>query len=152
MGLGLDRLLMLRKGIDDIRLLRSEDPRVAGQLRDLAPYRPVSRQPPVRRDLSIAVPAAASPEELGHRVREALGGRARDVEAVEVLGETPGELLPAAARARLGFRPGQKNVLLRVVLRSPERTLTDREANVLRDAVYAAVHEGSAYEWAAGPR
>lgn len=41
MGLGLDRLLMLRKGIDDIRLLRSEDPRVAGQLLDLAPYRPV---------------------------------------------------------------------------------------------------------------
>ncbi|HWZ89580.1 MAG TPA: hypothetical protein VNW92_12040, partial [Polyangiaceae bacterium] len=28
MGLGLDRVLMLRKGIDDIRLLRSADPRV----------------------------------------------------------------------------------------------------------------------------
>ncbi|HYD43545.1 MAG TPA: hypothetical protein VEB43_22130 [Anaeromyxobacter sp.] len=152
MGLGLDRLLMLRKGIDDIRLLRSEDPRVTGQLRDLAPYRPVSRQPPVRRDLSIAVADAVSAEELGDRVREALGPRARDVEAVEVLGETPGALLPAAARARLGLRAGQKNVLLRVVLRSPERTLTDAEANGLRDEVYAAVHEGTAQEWAAGPR
>lgn len=29
MGWGLDRLLMLRKGIDDIRLLRAEDPRIA---------------------------------------------------------------------------------------------------------------------------
>ncbi len=152
MGLGLDRLLMLRKGIDDIRLLRSEDPRVAGQLRDLAPYRPVSRQPPVRRDLSIAVPDATSAEELGDRVREALGARARDVEAVEVLGETPGALLPAAARARLGLRPGQRNVLLRVVLRSPERTLTDPEANALRDDIYAAVHEGIAHQWARGPR
>ncbi len=28
-GLGLDRLLMLRKGMEDIRLLRSVDPRVA---------------------------------------------------------------------------------------------------------------------------
>ncbi len=151
MGLGLDRLLMLRKGMDDIRLLRSEDPRVAGQLRDLARYRPVSRQPPVRRDLSVAVPDSTSAEELGDRVREALGPRARDVEAVEVLDETPGAQLPAAARARLGLRPGQKNVLLRVVLRSPERTLTDPEANELRDAVYAAVHEGSAYQWAVGP-
>jgi phenylalanyl-tRNA synthetase alpha chain len=150
MGLGLDRLLMLRKGIDDIRLLRSADPRIAGQLLDLAPYRPVSRQPPIRRDLSVAVAAAASPEELGDRVREALGTRAREVEAVEVVGETPGEALSATARARLGLRPGQKNVLLRVVLRSPERTLTDPEANQLRDAVYAAVHEGDAHQWAAG--
>lgn len=150
MGLGLDRLLMLRKGIDDIRLLRSEDPRIAGQMLDLSPYRPVSRQPPIRRDLSIAVREAATAEELGDRVREALGARARDVEAVDVLDETAGESLPPAARARLGLRPGQKNVLLRVVLRSPERTLTDPEANGLRDAVYAALHEGDVHHWAVG--
>src|SRR5262245_45725236 len=41
MGLGLDRLLMLRKGIPDIRLLRAHDPRIADQMRDLAPYRAV---------------------------------------------------------------------------------------------------------------
>ena len=39
MGLGLDRILMLRKGIADIRLLRAEDPRIAGQMGDLAVYR-----------------------------------------------------------------------------------------------------------------
>jgi phenylalanyl-tRNA synthetase alpha chain len=150
MGLGLDRLVMLRKGIDDIRLLRSADPRVAAQLADLTPYRPVSRHPPIRRDLSIAVPAGEAAEELGDRVREALGERAREVEAVEVLGETAGEALPAAARARLGLRPGQKNVLLRVVLRAPERTLTDAEANGLRDAVFAALHRGAVHLWAAG--
>jgi phenylalanyl-tRNA synthetase alpha chain len=50
MGIGLDRLVMLRKGVDDIRLLRSDDPRVVGQLSDLAPYRPVSTMPPARRD------------------------------------------------------------------------------------------------------
>jgi phenylalanyl-tRNA synthetase alpha chain len=32
LGMGLDRLLMLRKGIPDIRLLRSGEPRVAGQM------------------------------------------------------------------------------------------------------------------------
>ena len=150
MGLGLDRLVMLRKGVEDIRLLRATDPRIAGQMLDLAPYRPVSNQPPIRRDLSIAVAAAATPEELGDRVRVALVERAGDVEAVVVLGETPGEALPAPAAARLGIRSGQKNVLVRVVLRSPERTLTDGEANQLRDAVYAALHEGGVHQWASG--
>ncbi len=58
LGLGLDRVLMLRKGLPDIRLIRSADPRVQGQLSDLSPYRQVSSRPPVRRDLSIAMPAA----------------------------------------------------------------------------------------------
>ncbi len=69
---------------------------------------------------------------------------------MEVLGETPADALPGPAAARLGIRGGQKNVLLRVVLRSPERTLTDDEANQLRDAVYAALHEGSVHQWATG--
>jgi phenylalanyl-tRNA synthetase alpha chain len=149
MGLGLDRLVMIRKGLDDIRLLRSADPRVAAQMADLTPYRPVSRRPPVRRDLSVAVDATQDAEALGDRVREALGARAEDVEAVEVLSETPGDALPPAARARLGLRPGQKNVLLRVVLRALDRTLTDAEANALRDLVYAGVHEGTEHAWAA---
>jgi phenylalanyl-tRNA synthetase alpha chain len=149
MGVGLDRALMLRKGIDDIRLLRASDPRIAAQMHDLAPYRPVSAQPPVRRDLSIAVRAETTAEELGDAVRSALGDRADAVEAIEVLAETPGEELPPHAAERLGLEPGQNNVLLSVVLRHPTRTLTDREANELRDAVYEAVHEGRRWMWAA---
>jgi phenylalanyl-tRNA synthetase alpha chain len=150
LGLGLDRLLMLRKGLDDIRLIRSEDPRVAAQLLDLAPYRPVSHHPPVRRDLSLAVGERLDAEELGDRVREALGARAGDVEAVEVLSETWAAALPLAARERLGMRADQKNVVLRVTLRAVGRSLTDPEANRLRDEVYAALHEGTRAEWACG--
>jgi chorismate mutase len=40
LSLELDRLVMIAKGIDDPALLRSEDPRVASQMRDLAPYVP----------------------------------------------------------------------------------------------------------------
>lgn len=148
MGLGLDRLLMLAKGIDDIRLLRSEDPRVAAQMLDLAPWRPVSDQPAIRRDLSLATAPDRTPEEIGDRVRQALGGHADALEAVEVLSETPGEELPAAAAERLGILPGQKNVLVRLVIRDLARTLTSAEANELRDAVYAALHEGTAWLWA----
>jgi phenylalanyl-tRNA synthetase alpha chain len=149
LGMGLDRLLMLRKGIPDIRLLRSADPRVAGQMTDLAPYRPVSAMPPVQRDLSVAVEADATAEELGDRVRDALGPDADAVEEVGVLAETPSDQLPSQAVARLGIRPGQKNVLVRVVLRHLERTLTDEEANQLRDRIHAALHQGSVHQWAA---
>jgi phenylalanyl-tRNA synthetase alpha chain len=144
MGLGLDRLVMLRKGIGDIRLLRSSDPRVAGQLLDLSPYRPVSNHPPMRRDVSVAVAVGVGEEELGDRVREALGDDADAVETVAVVSETAAADLPPVALERLGLLPGQRNVLLRVVLRHVDRTLTDVEANLLRDQVYAAVHEGTA--------
>jgi phenylalanyl-tRNA synthetase alpha chain len=147
MGLGLDRLLMLRKGIDDIRLLRADDPRVAAQMLDLSPYRAVSRQPPIRRDLSIAVAEEATAEDLGDRVRAALGERSKAVESVEVVGETPVSALSEAAQARLGLRSGQKNLLVRVVLRDPSRTLTHAEANRLRDEIYGALHEGSRHQW-----
>lgn len=148
MGLGLDRLLMLRKSIPDIRLLRAADPRIAEQMGDLSPWRPVSSMPPVRRDLSIAVEAGDRAEDLGDAVRAALGARAGAVEAVEVRSETPYESLPEPARMRLGIAPGQKNLLVRVTLRDLERTLTHVEANQLRDAIYAALHRGSVHQWA----
>ena len=148
MGIGLDRMLMLRKGIADIRELRSTDGRVAAQMLDLAPYRPVSPQAAMRRDLSIAVPAETTPEELGDRARNALGARCSSVEAIEVLSETPYEDLSAVARERLGITAGQKNVLLRVVIRDLERTLTAAEANALRDTIYSALHSGGTRTWA----
>ena len=149
MGVGLDRILMLRKGIDDIRALRATDPRIAAQMLDLEPYRRVSSQPAVRRDLSIAVDADVTAEELGDRVRQLLGTRASSIESIEVLSETAYEGLPIAARDRLGLSAEHKNVLLRIVIRDLERTLTAGEANLLRDEVYAALHEGSAKSWAA---
>ncbi len=148
LGMGLDRLLMLRKGIPDIRLLRPGDPRIASQMVDLAPYRPVSDLPSVRRDLSIAVPEAETAEDLGDRVREALGDDADLIEEVAVVSETRYEALPSAAVGRLGLVRGQKNVLVRLVIRPFHRTLSDLEANRIRNRVYAALHRGTAEQWA----
>ena len=148
LGMGLDRMLMLVKDIPDIRLLRSADPRIAGQMRDLAVYRPVSSMPAVTRDLSVAVDAGEDTDTLGDRVRDALGPDAECVEEVRVLSATPYAGLPAAAIRRLGARPGQKNLLVRVVLRDLEKTLTDEAANVLRDRMYLAIHEGTEQQWA----
>lgn len=148
LGMGLDRLLMLRKGIPDIRLLRSADPRVSGQMDDLTPYRPVSLLPALTRDLSVAVASDDDSEELGDRIRSAMGDRAEILEAVTIASETSYADLPPPARDRLGMHAGQKNVLVRLELRPLDRTLTDAEANVVRDDVYGAIHQGSAGQWA----
>lgn len=150
LGMGLDRLLMLRCGIPDIRLLRSPDPRVADQLLDLRPYQPVSDQPPIVRDVSVALDAGDAVEDLGDRVRASLGGDADVVEAVELVSEAPVAALPPGAVARLGARPTQRNALVRIVLRGLDRTLTAAEANALRDRIYLAIHRGDQVELALG--
>lgn len=151
LGMGLDRALMLRKGIPDIRVLRSADPRIAAQLLDLEPWRPVSSMPPVRRDISIVVAEDADEETLGDRARAAMGAAADDLEEVAVIALTPHDALLEAAQRRLGSRPGQANALVRLVLRPLDRTLTDVEANVIRDRVYLALHEGPHLELIAAP-
>ncbi|HEV2361356.1 MAG TPA: hypothetical protein VGS21_06625 [Acidimicrobiales bacterium] len=148
LGMGLDRLLLMAKGIPDIRLLRSGDPRVAAQMLDLRPYAPVSSMPAVRRDISIATWRDDDVETIGDRVRDALGGDADAVEEVSVAGASPYEKVPPAARERLGMSEGQQNVLVRVLLRHLDRSLTNDEANTIRDRIYAALHEGSVWQWA----
>jgi phenylalanyl-tRNA synthetase alpha chain len=152
LGMGLDRLLMLVKRVPDIRLLRSGDPRIAGQMLDLASYRPVSPMPAIARDLSVAVSGDDDEETIGDRVRDALGADAGCVEEVRVLSATAYEQLPAPAISRLGARPGQKNLLVRVVLRDLDQTLTSEAANVLRDRIYRALHQGTQHLWAGGER
>jgi phenylalanyl-tRNA synthetase alpha chain len=151
LGMGLDRLLMLINGVPDIRLLRATDPRIANQMLALEPYHAVSAMPPIRRDLSVAVDSSDTAEDLGDRVRDTLGPNATHIESVEILSRTPSANLPSAARERLGTRTDQDNVLVRIVLRDLERTLTDHDANVLRDQIYAAIHRGTVHQWAVTP-
>ena len=148
LGMGLDRAVMLRKQLPDIRLLRGSDPRIAGQMLDLDRWQPVSAQPPARRDLSLVIDPPVEDELLGDRARSALGTDADLLESLNLLAVTPSADLPAAARQRLGIRPDQANVLVRVVLRPLDRALTDAEANELRDRIYAGLHQGPHMEWA----
>jgi phenylalanyl-tRNA synthetase alpha chain len=52
--------------------------------------------------------------------------------------------VPAQARERLGMSPGQHNLLIRVILRSLDSSISRQEANRVYDLVYAALHEGTA--------
>ena len=145
-GMGLDRALMLRKGIDDIRTLRGSEPRIQTQMSDLSRWRPVSTLPPISRDISIVIAADQDDETIGDKIRNSLADRIDDIETVTVVAKTPHEALPAAARDRLSTQPGQVNALVRIVIRPLSRTLTDEEANQLRDQIYLAVHEGPILE------
>ncbi|WP_232535311.1 PheS-related mystery ligase SrmL [Nocardia terpenica] len=148
LGMGLDRALMVRKGIPDIRYLRADDARIAEQMRDLTPWRPVSALPPVRRDLSVVTADDTDDESLGDAVRAALGERSADIESVHVRSRTRYAELSEAARARLGIHPGQTNAVVRLVIRPLSRTLTRAEANAIRNAVYRAIHLGPHVELA----
>jgi phenylalanyl-tRNA synthetase alpha chain len=146
LGMGLDRALMLRKGIPDIRLLRARDERIKSQMLDLKPWQPVSLLPSIRRDISIVVAGTFDEEILGDEVRQALGARMDDLESVELLALTDYGDLPAAARDRLQIQLGQANALIRITLRPIERTLTASEANLIRDDIYRALHRGQVME------
>lgn len=148
LGMGLDRALMLRKAIPDIRYLRSSEPRIRSQLDDLEPWRPVSMLPPIARDLSVVLDGDTTDELIGDTIRSALGDRVDDIESIAVVQRTPYEQLPAGARNRLEMLPGQENALIRVVLRPLDHTLTDAEANDLRNRIYRAIHRGPVMELA----
>jgi phenylalanyl-tRNA synthetase alpha chain len=143
MGIGLDRLAMLIKQIDDIRLLRSSDPRIARQMLTLDRYEPVSKQPATHRDMSICV-ADPDMELLGDRVREVLEERGEWVENVELIQASDYASVPEMARTRLGMSPGQQNLLIRVTLRSLAGSISKGDANRVYDLVYFELHEGTA--------
>lgn len=142
MGLGLDRLVMLLKGMDDIRLLRSEDARIAGQMLDLEPYRPVSSQPAAKRDMSLTV-SDPDMEIIGDRIRKALGAREDWIEEIEAVGVHSYDTVPEKARERLGMLPGQTNLLIRLHMRSPSESIPRETANEVYDLVYSELHEGT---------
>ncbi|NWF60617.1 MAG: hypothetical protein HXY43_15500 [Fischerella sp.] len=142
-GWGLDRLAMLVKGIDDIRLLRSSHPGIAFQMTNLEPYRKISNQPSINRDMSIVTGLDTELEDICEQIIEALGNDAELLESVDILGETYYQQLPPQAIQRLGIQPDQKNLLVRMTLRSLVASIPNQKANILRDLVYQRIHQGS---------
>jgi phenylalanyl-tRNA synthetase alpha chain len=143
LGMGLDRLTMLRKGIPDIRLLRDQNTRVQAQMHDLNPWTAVSRLPSIARDISLAVTPGLSEEVLTERMLLAAGDSSDWIEEMQIKGRWDFLDLPSQAIERLGMLPGQENVLLRVVLRDCSRSITTAEANALYADIQAAMHEGA---------
>jgi phenylalanyl-tRNA synthetase alpha chain len=144
-GLGLDRVLMLRKGLPDIRLLRDPDSRIQQQMLDLSPWRPVSRQPKAERDISIVVNQDTDMDIIGDQVRTTLGEQAHWLEELKLLSRTEYHQLPKSAVERLGMTPSQVNLLLRISLRHPTKSVPTSLANELRNKIYLSLNQGHNY-------
>lgn len=143
LGMGLDRLVMTLKDIPDVRYLRSTNPKIAAQMKDLSKYHEVSNQPAIQRDMSYSVPAGYVEEDINEDIREALGDKQNILESVEILSETAYKDLPPKIQERLGIASDQKNVLVRITLRHLERTLENKEANKIYDDIYAKINHGT---------
>lgn len=142
-GWGLDRLVMLVKGMDDIRLLRSTNPKIAAQMTNLEPYYAVSNQPSISRDMSIVTGLDTELEDICEQIVEVLADDAEVLESVDILSETQYDELPQQAVQRLGIQPHQKNLLVRITLQSLYSSITNQKANTLRELVYKRIHQGS---------
>lgn len=96
-------------------------------------YQPISPYPPVRRDLSLVVPAGVDYGAVAALVREVFESLLERLDLFDVY-EGPG--IPTGARA-LGVR---------LVLRSHEGTLKDRKVDALIQALLQRLHAGHGVE------
>ncbi len=146
MGLGLDRLTMIIKKIPDIRLLRSPDPLVSKQMKDLLIYKDISKMPPCKKDISVAVNIDLDEEQIGDIILENYPEATDLIEEIKILSSTLYENLPDSAKNRMGISPEQKNLLIRITLKSLSKTLTTDEAKHIRNNIYNLIHKGNKKE------
>lgn len=149
LGLGLDRMCMLRKKLGDIRRLDDPDPKALVQCRDLKPWKEWSRQPGCARDISVSVPMDWTAEDVVGRAAEALS-RPDWLEAVDVVGSWLPCELPPAAIARLGMGVAQRNWLLRIKLRDWTKTIPKALADEQSRMAWDALHQGASLEYRPG--
>jgi phenylalanyl-tRNA synthetase alpha chain len=123
-GFGMERLAIISMELPDIRLLRSEDPRVKKQLILGNPFKEVSKFPPITRDISFIVEKGFFVNQYYDVIRD-IGGDL--IEQVELLDTYADEKKFGAGRVSYTFR---------VVYRANDRTLVSEEVDVIQDKLY----------------
>ncbi len=89
--------------------------------------------------MSIVVRNGIELEDICEVIVAALAHDAELLESVEIKSETRYEQLPIAVIKRLEMQPGQKNLLVRMALRSLHSSITNQYANQLREKVFQAL-------------
>ena len=143
LGMGIERLIMARKNLPDIRLIRSTDPRVIKQMTNMEAFKSVSDKPAISRDMSYCVDKNDTEEDICEQIREVFGAAADMLEEVKILERTKYEDLHPVAKEKLGATPDQDNVLVRIILRHPDKTLTKEEAAELYTMAYPKLNKGA---------
>ena len=132
---------MIVKGVEDIRILRSEDPRIKRQMVNLDKFVVVSDQPATKRVLSYSTSTDKTEEDVCEEIRDELGQEAVYIEEIQY-SEMLYEQLPSKARENLGIRPDQKNVVATLIFRSPEGSLQRTMVNEWMQRLYPRLNKG----------
>jgi len=128
-GFGLERLAILSMKLPDIRLLWSEDPRVTKQLKLGQMFIPVSKYPPITRDISFVVDKGFIPNNYFDLIRDIGGDLVEEVELLDTYED--------AAK----FGKDRVSYTYRIVYRHNEKTLESKEVDVLQDKLYQLTAE-----------
>lgn len=124
-GFGLERLAIIGMELPDIRLLWSTDPRVTKQLKLGQKFVEVSKYPPITRDISFIVDSSFIPNNYFDLIRDIGGDLVEEVTLLDKY-ENPEK-----------FGPGKISYTYRIVYRSAERTLENKEVDPLQEQIYA---------------
>ena len=124
-GFGLERLAIISMELPDIRLLWSQDERVIKQLHLGQKFVPVSKYPPIPRDISFIVEDSKFVLNDYYDMIRDVGGDL--VEEVTLLDKYVNEEK---------FGKGKTSYTFRVIYRSNDRTLEIKEIDPLQDKIY----------------
>lgn len=124
-GPGIERFAMISMDLPDIRLLWSEDPRIKKQLHLGNKYIPVSKYPPVTRDISFVVSNDFVPNNYFDLIRDLGGDLVEQVELLDKYENTE------------KFGEGKLSYTYRIIYRSPEKTLLSEEIDAIQNKIYA---------------
>jgi phenylalanyl-tRNA synthetase alpha chain len=123
-GFGLERLAMVKMNISDIRVFWSDDPRITSQFKDInSQYSEVSKYPSTYRDISFIVPKETSLNSYYEIVRDCGGDL---IEEVKISDKYENDEKFGSDKISYTFR---------IIYRSPERTLTNEEVNLIQEKI-----------------
>ena len=121
---GVERLAMIKMGISDIRIFWSDDSRITSQFKDInSKLEEVSKYPPVKRDISFVIDKNINLNNYYEIVRDFAENLIEEVKLLDSYEDDA------------KFGKDKKSYTFRIVYRSPERTLTNEEINVIQEKI-----------------
>lgn len=129
-GFGLERLAMAKMDIPDIRIFWSENPRITSQFKDIdSKYKEISKFPMTYRDISFIIDKNINLNNYYEIVRDFASNL---IEEVKLLDKYENEEK---------FGKDKISYTFRIVYRSPERTLTNKEINEIQEKIRAKTQQ-----------
>lgn len=121
---GVERLAMIKMGINDIRIFWSDDPRITGQFKDInSKFKEVSKYPETSRDISFIIDKSINLNNYYEIVRDFAENLIEEVKLLDTFEDDK------------KFGKDKKSYTFRIVYRSPEKTLTNEEVNKIQEEI-----------------